>query len=293
MYPIPKKRSPCSIINRRYQPCAEIVARSPEFQIGVCSYCYRFVTQTYISENKSTHYRTHVVFTDGACLNNGQANPSSGWGIATGASKSQCYVSPFDCSFGQRTNQRAELTGAYEGMIRGLRDMKKSCPHYEQLHTDNGDRMELLLVTDSEYVVKTMTKWLPKWKANDMKTSFGQTPANLDIISHFDDRIEFLRNKMFTSASCTYCGIAMNWLISWRSVRPKWTGSSCMGCREITPSTLSSPLHPTLLSPISLARSSDYLAADESLISLRKDRRLRGFFKRKVLLERESASHLL
>ncbi|KAK8254117.1 ribonuclease H-like domain-containing protein [Phyllosticta capitalensis] len=195
MYPIPKKRSPCSIINRRYQPCYEVEARSPGPQFCTCSYCDRFLTSSYISESGAIHCRTHVVFTDGACLNNGQANPSAGWGIATGANKSQCYVSPFDCSFGQRTNQRAELTGAYEGMIRGLRDMKKSCPHYEQLHTDNGDRMELLLVTDSEYVVKTMTKWLPKWKVNDMKTSFGQTPANLDIISHFDDRIEFLKKQ--------------------------------------------------------------------------------------------------
>ncbi|KAK8194768.1 ribonuclease H-like domain-containing protein [Phyllosticta capitalensis] len=176
---------PRAIVNRRYDPTPAVAAT----EIGTCGHCGRFLTSSGDQDDTSI-FRTNVVFTDGSCLTNAQGQTYTGWGIATGTNESQQYAIPFDCSVGKRTSQRAELLGAYEGMIRGLRDMIRDCPRYGEQHTDWGNRNELVIFCDSEYVVKTMMQWLPVWKANDMKNSSGKTPANLDIILNFDERID-------------------------------------------------------------------------------------------------------
>lgn len=161
---------PRAIVNRRYDPTPAVAAT----EIGTCGHCGRFLTSSGDQDDTSI-FRTNVVFTDGSCLTNAQGQTYTGWGIATGTNESQQYAIPFDCSVGKRTSQRAELLGAYEGMIRGLRDMIRDCPRYGEQHTDWGNRNELVIFCDSEYVVKTMTQWLPVWKV-------WKTHLSLDIL---------------------------------------------------------------------------------------------------------------
>jgi ribonuclease HI len=99
------------------------------------------------------------LYTDGACI--GNPGPG-GW----------AYVFPNDgdpveaCGSDARThttNNKMELTAA----IRGLEA------------TPVGRTVSL--TTDSDYVVKGMTEWLPKWQSNGWRNSKKESVANRDL----------------------------------------------------------------------------------------------------------------
>lgn len=88
-----------------------------------------------------------MLFTDGAC--SGNPGPG-GWGfilrhLPTGKETEQSGAEP------ETTNNRMELMAVVEG----LRSLRRSCV------------VELL--TDSVYVGKGISEWLPKWKNNGWK----------------------------------------------------------------------------------------------------------------------------
>lgn len=88
-----------------------------------------------------------MLYTDGAC--SGNPGPG-GWAYilrhgASGKEKSDSGSDP------ATTNNRMELTAC----IRGLQALRRPC--------------RVRIVTDSEYVVKGMTEWMPRWKANDWR----------------------------------------------------------------------------------------------------------------------------
>jgi ribonuclease HI len=89
------------------------------------------------------------LFTDGAC----RGNPGpGGWAfilrhLATGTEREHSGGEP------DTTNNRMELTA----VVRGLAALKRPC-HVE-------------LLTDSVYVGKGISQWLPKWKSNGWKRS--------------------------------------------------------------------------------------------------------------------------
>ncbi|KAK0225562.1 ribonuclease H-like domain-containing protein [Armillaria fumosa] len=138
-----------------------------------------------------------LVFTDGACSNNGYGNATSGMGVVIGPVGSEGrqsvpiddYVDPGS----PRTNQRAELLAAIEGL---------SLIHkQEMMHSDNSssahrnsalhpcgplDHITFVIVTDSQYVAKGMTAWFPRWKTNSWLNSRGTRPANLDLFLRLD-----------------------------------------------------------------------------------------------------------
>jgi ribonuclease HI len=91
------------------------------------------------------------LFTDGAC--SGNPGPG-GWAYilehpATGRFREASGAER------QTTNNRMELTAALEG----LASLKRPC------------RVEL--VTDSQYVAKGLSEWMPKWKAQGWKRRDG------------------------------------------------------------------------------------------------------------------------
>lgn len=84
------------------------------------------------------------LFTDGAC--SGNPGPG-GWGFlirhpASGTMRCDSGAEP------RTTNNRMELMGA----IRGLESLERRC--------------SVTLVTDSQYVAKGITEWMPNWKRN-------------------------------------------------------------------------------------------------------------------------------
>jgi len=99
-----------------------------------------------------------VLYTDGAC----SGNPGrGGWGVLMQAPGGQ----EKELAGGETltTNNRMELTAAIEG----LRALKRPC--------------QVDLYTDSIYVRRGITEWLPRWRANGWRTADRKPVKNQDL----------------------------------------------------------------------------------------------------------------
>jgi ribonuclease HI len=85
------------------------------------------------------------IYTDGAC----RGNPGpGGWGVLLRYGSSEKKLKGYDAD---TTNNRMELTAA----IKALASLKEPC--------------KVDLHTDSQYVQKGITLWLPDWKKKNWK----------------------------------------------------------------------------------------------------------------------------
>ena len=105
-----------------------------------------------------------LIFIDGACSNNGTPQARAGHGIKLSARNHICGRLE---DHGPETSNRAELRAAIVAL--GLRVW-------------NGEGFDqVVLACDSEYVVKGISEWVPKWKRNRWRT-VQRTPAeNRDL----------------------------------------------------------------------------------------------------------------
>ena len=105
------------------------------------------------------------MFTDGAC----KGNPGpGGWGallVCQGFEKELWGGEP------NTTNNPMELRAA----IRGLEELKRPC--------------EVLLVTDSQYVMKGITEWMVNWKKRGWKTASKEPVKNADLWKLLDEQV--------------------------------------------------------------------------------------------------------
>jgi ribonuclease HI len=109
------------------------------------------------------YYR--IVFTDGACINNGNASAKAGVGVAYGTSDGSQMSLPMtdtEDSFPLRSNQRAELYAAKVGLEFLAESARVNTE--EPVGKSKDEPAYWIIATDSEYVVKGMTEWLPRWK---------------------------------------------------------------------------------------------------------------------------------
>ncbi|QIT54405.1 ribonuclease HI [Aquisalimonas sp. 2447] len=106
--------------------------------------------------------KTVEIYSDGAC----RGNPGpGGWGTLlrwNGKEKALYGGEP------ETTNNRMELMAA----IRGLETLKQPC--------------HVILTTDSEYLRKGITEWLPNWKQRGWKTSNRKPVKNADLWQALD-----------------------------------------------------------------------------------------------------------
>lgn len=103
-----------------------------------------------------------VIYTDGAC----KGNPGpGGWGavISRGERTKELSGGEF-----YTTNNAMELTAA----IKALEALKKPLP--------------VRLMTDSQYVVNGVTKYLPDWKARGWRKSDRSPVANQELWQRLD-----------------------------------------------------------------------------------------------------------
>ena len=96
-------------------------------------------------------------FTDGACL--GNPGPG-GWAALLRAQGSERMLAGADPA---TTNNRMELMAA----IGALEALKRPC--------------EVVLVTDSRYVMQGIEEWVPKWRANGWRTADRKPVKNQDL----------------------------------------------------------------------------------------------------------------
>ena len=106
------------------------------------------------------------IFTDGAC----RGNPGpGGWGalLRAGAHEREIYGAE-----AQTTNNRMELTAA----IRALEVLKRPCT--------------VELTTDSQYLRKGITEWLPEWKRRGWRTTANRPVKNVDLWQALEQAVE-------------------------------------------------------------------------------------------------------
>jgi ribonuclease HI len=105
------------------------------------------------------------MFTDGAC----RGNPGrGGWGVLLRYGEIEKSLYGGDPA---TTNNKMEMTA----VIRGLEALKK--------HT------KVHITTDSIYVLKGVTEWMPNWKKRNWKTASKKPVQNLELWQQLDELV--------------------------------------------------------------------------------------------------------
>jgi len=107
--------------------------------------------------------KTVEIFTDGAC----RGNPGAGgWGVLliAGSRRKTLHGGEFET-----TNNRMELMAAIEA----LNALKR--------------RRQVVLHTDSKYVLDGLTQWMPNWKQRGWKTASKKPVKNQDLWQALDE----------------------------------------------------------------------------------------------------------
>ena len=116
-----------------------------------------------------------TIYTDGAC----SGNPGvGGWGVVLLAEKNNKIIKRKEISGSavDTTNNQMELIAAIET----LKALKKFT--------------EICIITDSNYVKKGITEWLPSWKKNNWKTSSKKEVKNRNLWEELEELVN--KNKV-------------------------------------------------------------------------------------------------
>ena len=106
--------------------------------------------------------KTVEIYTDGAC----RGNPGKGgWGalLRYGDNERELYGYA-----AQTTNNQMELMAA----IQGLESLKQPC--------------QVMLMTDSKYVMQGITEWIHGWKCKGWKNASGKAVKNKELWQRLD-----------------------------------------------------------------------------------------------------------
>lgn len=100
---------------------------------------------------------TVVIYTDGACLNNGYQNAQAGIGVFFGDNNPRNISDPIPCNLVENgqypTNQLAELYAIARAM--------EVCIANDCIRTK-----PIILYTDSKYSINCLTRWISTWEKN-------------------------------------------------------------------------------------------------------------------------------
>ncbi|RNA00413.1 ribonuclease H1 [Brachionus plicatilis] len=145
--------------------CKEITKKILDTPIDLKKYLTEYEDKIYEFSFKS---QKAIVYTDGACSNNGKPNAAAGIGVFWGKNH------PLNISKrlnGLQTNNRAEINAAIVAISQAL----------------TYDASELTIYTDSKFMMNSINDWINKWKKNGWKTSSGESVKNIDDFKRLDD----------------------------------------------------------------------------------------------------------
>ncbi len=107
-----------------------------------------------------------VIHTDGAC----RGNPGpGGWGAVLEHDSRERELYGYEP---ETTNNRMELMA----IIRALETLKRPC--------------KVRAITDSQYVMKGVTQWMPGWKKRGWRTAARKPVANRDLWERLDAALQ-------------------------------------------------------------------------------------------------------
>lgn len=105
------------------------------------------------------------LYADGAC--SGNPGPG-GWGALLRFKAQEKELSGAEP---ETTNNRMEMTA----VLMGLKSLKRGC--------------RVLVVSDSQYVVRGIQEWLPNWRRNGFRTAAKKPVANEDLWRALDAEV--------------------------------------------------------------------------------------------------------
>jgi len=117
--------------------------------------------------------KTFDIFTDGSTTNNCRLSKKARGGVGVYCPKKKIkrgepfYIFPI-------TNQRCEIYAT----IRAIEIFMK------KKKTD--EKVKIRILTDSKYLINSMTKWIKMWKLRGWKKANGTEPTNMDLIYWLD-----------------------------------------------------------------------------------------------------------
>ena len=119
-----------------------------------------------------------VVYTDGACSNNGKSTAAAGVGVFWGDEDPRNVSRPVR---GTNTNNVAELE-AIEDALDGI------------LLAQDG--REYRIITDSQYAIHCLCTWYDGWKERGWITASGSAVKNVELICRIHDKLEAVRHSV-------------------------------------------------------------------------------------------------
>ncbi|QIG60033.1 ribonuclease H domain-containing protein [Dishui Lake large algae virus 1] len=146
---------------------------SPSASSTTCSDCSGVFTAQNHSQNHSQNDNDKlIVFTDGACSNNGTSRAKAGYAVVWPNNRSLDTYHRLNGH--EQTNNRAE----YSALIEAQSIADKIEPTMQK---------PLYIYTDSELLVNSITKWLPGWKRNGWKKADKKPVLNQDLLKKIDE----------------------------------------------------------------------------------------------------------
>lgn len=121
-----------------------------------------------------------VVFIDGCCFRNGKSDASGGYGVYFGQNSKYNVSSPLK-GYPRHTNQRAELAACLVALnqIERINNNEVSPEGYPWI-----------MITDSAYLVNSLTRYVYKWRGNDYTAATGYAVANRDLFELIDTKLD-------------------------------------------------------------------------------------------------------
>lgn len=136
-----------------------------------------------------------VVFTDGACTNNGKSKARAAWAVWFPDHES-ISAADFVPADDPQTNQRGELLAILNSV--------------EIVEKNFSSDTDLQIMTDSQYSKDCLTKWLPAWVANGWKTKQGKPVCHKDIIEKTANILSMFKSYLITHVEAHTGGIDYN-----------------------------------------------------------------------------------
>ena len=131
------------------------------------------------------------IWTDGSSLGNGQKGCKCGGIGVFFAENDERNVSKGILSNGI-TNNKCELLAVNRALDIVLQD-------------ENYSKYHIQIITDSEYLINTLTKWAPMWKKNNWKKKSGGPIKNLLLIQNIRTQMQKLRIEYIHVKAHTKC----------------------------------------------------------------------------------------
>lgn len=181
------------------------------------------------NQQLTPHDTVHTVYIDGSCIRNGTASAQAGIGLFWGDGH-QWNSSIALTADNTPTNNKAELKAAIKVIQQAGENNLK----------------ELIINSDSKYVVNGVTEWVQKWMDNGWKTSSGEHVKNKEEWTELMNAIKSNNINIKWQHVPAHSGIAGNEeadRLALRAAKRETTEIQLIGQKVVTPSVESTSLN--------------------------------------------------